>query len=34
MFPRTGWNQKHYEEQQIKYRKKKAAKFGFRLVPA
>lgn len=26
--------QKHYEEQQIKYMRKKAAKFGFRLVPA
>jgi transposase len=26
--------QKHYEEQQIKYMRKKAAKFGFQLVPA
>jgi transposase len=26
--------QKQYEEQQIKYMKKKAAKFGFQLVPA
>ena len=26
--------QKHYKEQQIKYMRKKAAKFGFRLVPA
>jgi transposase len=26
--------QKRYEEQQIKYIKKKAAKFGFQLVPA
>ena len=25
--------QKHYEEQQIKYMKKKAAKFGFQLIP-
>jgi hypothetical protein len=25
--------QKHYEEQQIKYMRKKAAKFGFQLVP-
>ena len=26
--------QKQYEEQQIKYMRKKAAKFGFQLVPA
>jgi transposase len=26
--------QKRYEERQIKYTKKKAAKFGFQLVPA
>lgn len=26
--------QKHYEEQQIKYMRKKAAKFGFQLVPS
>jgi transposase len=25
--------QKHYEEQQIKYLKKRAAKFGFQLLP-
>jgi hypothetical protein len=26
--------QKRYEEQQVKYMKKRAAKFGYRLVPA